>query len=232
MAWKQLVQPNLEIIETAGLCLQFARRVFGAPKVEDSAWEAWERAKHKHADRNFPAGVSVPLFFDWTGNIKWSDGVWRKARYGHAAVLHTDGKIYSSPLTGRGRAWFATVDDLTRAFGGGMTFVGWTEDISNVRVVEYKEANTMNREAVKWIFMLGRNTEPDKNEYDYWTGKKPEELANAIYHSEWNHNFRKGALDYPKVVKENEELKKKTEGEATQRLTALSKALRDVIDVK
>lgn len=128
---RQLVNPNINITEKAGWCLSYARRVFGAPAVEPSAWDGWTRAKYRHEDRNFPAGVAVPVWFDWTGDV----GAGRQ-RYGHVAVRTADGKIWSSPLTGTGRSWFTTVDDLTRAFGGGMRYVGWSEDISGVRVIE------------------------------------------------------------------------------------------------
>ncbi|MFC8008922.1 hypothetical protein [Streptomyces cinereoruber] len=131
---KQLVNPNLQIYEEAGLCLQFARRVFHAPAVEGTAWEGWQNTKYKHSDRNFPQDVAVPVWFDWTGDI----GSGRR-RYGHAAVRHSDGKIYSSPLTGYGRAWFNSVDDLAREFGGGMKYVGWSKDISGVKVVEEED---------------------------------------------------------------------------------------------
>lgn len=136
---KQLIDPDVEISETAGMCLQYARRVFGLPAVEDSAWEAWVNTRYKHKDKEFPQGIAVPVWFDWTGNIKWSDGVWRTQRYGHAAVRTADGKIWSSPLSGKGRAWFASVDDLSRAFGNGMKYVGWSEDISNVRIMEGRD---------------------------------------------------------------------------------------------
>ncbi|WP_153008333.1 hypothetical protein [Rhodococcus pyridinivorans] len=136
MAWKQLVQPNVAINETAGLCLQYAKRAFNNFTSGTNAWDAWEAAQYKHRDRNFPEGVAVPVWFDWTGTVKWTDGIWRTQRYGHAAVRMPDGKIWSSPLTGHGRAWFASVDDLARAFGGGMTYVGWSEDISGTRVTK------------------------------------------------------------------------------------------------
>ncbi|WP_407107230.1 hypothetical protein [Rhodococcus aetherivorans] len=131
MAYKQLVQPNIAINENAGWCLQYARRVFGLPAVEPTAWVAWTNTQYKHQDRNFPSGVAVPVWFDWVGDV--GSG---RFRYGHVAVRTADGKIWSSPLSGNGRAWFASVDDLTRAFGNGMTYVGWSEDISGTRVIK------------------------------------------------------------------------------------------------
>ncbi len=144
MSYKQLAEPNVDITEKAGLCLQFSRRGFGATKIEDTAYDAFQNTQFKHFDRNFPEGVSFPVWFEWWGSIKWSDGVTRTQRYDHVAIRHKDGKIYSSPLTGVGRSVFNSVDELARAFGAGMKFYAWTEDISNVRVIEEEEMRKFN----------------------------------------------------------------------------------------
>lgn len=100
------------------------------------------------------------------------------------------------------------------------------------------KGGAMDSEDVKFIYLLGRNSEPNQDEYNYWKGQKPSDLAAAIYFSAENHNFRKGAMEYPKIVRENEDLKKKLasaplgEGEAAKRLNALSKAVKDIIEVK
>lgn len=133
MEYKQLIQANVSLYEKAGLCLSYARRVFGRPAVEPTAWDAWQRCRYKHTDRNFPKGVSFPVWFDHWGDY---GGGW--LQYGHVAVVHTDGRVYSSPLTGYGHVWFASVDDLVRAFeaaGANMKYVGWSEDISGGRVI-------------------------------------------------------------------------------------------------
>lgn len=132
----QLITPNLEISEKAGMCLSYARRAFGAPVVEKTAWQGWENAKGRHADRNFPAGAAVPVWFDWWGQLP---GDQQKYQYGHVAVRAADGRIWSSPLSGTGRAWFNSVDDLVRAFGGGMRYVGWSRDISGKEVIDLEE---------------------------------------------------------------------------------------------
>jgi hypothetical protein len=152
---KQLITPDLTVIETTGWCLQYARRVFGAPAVESSAWEAWTNTKFKHEDRNFPQRVAFPVWFDWTGDV--GNG---KYRYGHVAVRTADGRIWSSPLSGRGSAWFMTVDDLTRSFGGGMKYVGWSEDISNVKVIETGD----NMSEVEEILQSALNSERNTNQ--------------------------------------------------------------------
>lgn len=168
MSYKQLIDPNLNLSEEAGLCLQFSRRTFGAPKVEDTAYEAFGRTKYQHFDRNFPDGVSIPVWFEWWGNIKWSDGITRYARYDHVAVRAANGIIYSSPLSGRGQARFNSVDELTKAFGAGMKYYAWTEDISNVRVVEpeSEKKEMVTDKGVNYLFksLLGREADPKQRE--------------------------------------------------------------------
>lgn len=166
---KQLVQPNIEIVEEAGYCLQYARRVFGAPAVEETAHVAWNNAKHKHHDRNFPQGVSFPVWFDWTGDIGYG-----RHKYDHVAVYHTDGKVWSSPLTGRGRAWFESVDDLVRAFGGGMKYKGWSEDISGVKVIGEDDIMDARMTDNVWLGLFGEHIPKDKQ--NYWVGKKMDDM--------------------------------------------------------
>lgn len=131
---RQLVHPNFNVTEISGWCLRFSDKVFGLQAAYPTAWSAWTATKFKHENRDFPGGVAVPVWFDWVGDV----GSGRQ-RYGHVAVRASDGKIWSSPLSGTGRAWFASVDDLTRAFGNGMRYVGWSEDISNVKVIELED---------------------------------------------------------------------------------------------
>lgn len=191
MNYRQIAQPNLNITEQAGWCLSFARRVFGAPAVEATAWEAWENTTHKHRDRNFPQGVSVPVWFDWWGDV--GEGY---KRYGHAAVLHTDGKVWSSPLSGTARAWFASIDDLIRAFGGGMVYVGWSEDISGVRVIEQEDIMDARMTDNVWLGLYGEHVpEAKKNQ---WVGKKMDDMITAERASaKWKARNRaaKGLMD-------------------------------------
>lgn len=139
MNYIQVKTPNLTISEKAGLCLQFAENSFNVPNLYDNAWEAWLATQYKHLDRNFPVGVAVPVWFDWSGNVMWSDKIVRFGQYGHAAVRAADGKIHSAPGEGVGSQTFNSIDELTSYFGGGMTYVGWSEDIAGVRVIKEKE---------------------------------------------------------------------------------------------
>lgn len=174
MAWHQLVTPNTDIAEKAGMCLSYSRRAFGAPAVEPTAWDAWTKAKYRHEDRVFPEGVAHPVWFYWKNKLP-GDTVAQE--YGHVAVRKADGKIWSSPLSGVGRAWFNSVDDLVRAFGGGMRYVGWSEDISKVRVIEesgMSEWGSNSVEAQKEIHRLFvhyigyQPTQADLDNFEKW----------------------------------------------------------------
>lgn len=136
MNYIQIKQPNLNISEKAGLCLQYTENSFGVPNLYDNAWQAWRATQYKHLDRNFPENVSVPVWFDWSSNVLWDDGIVRYGRYGHVAYRTPDGKIHSSPGQGFGSKTFNDVDELIWYFVGGMTYVGWSEDIADVKVIE------------------------------------------------------------------------------------------------
>lgn len=134
---QQLVQPNLSVVGKSGWCLDYARRVFGAGVVEATAWQGWENAKYKHTD-GLP-NVSVPVWFDY-----WQDGI----RYGHVAVYVPGQGVYSSPWqTTYGHAVLSSVQEVERIYG--VKYVGWSEDISNVRVA------------------IGEEMIPDQDNY-YW----------------------------------------------------------------
>lgn len=197
--YRQIVQPNVNINEVAGWCLSYARRVFGAPAVESSAWEGWTHAKFKHENRDFPSGMSVPVWFDWTGDV--GNG---RHRYGHVAVKAADGKIWSSPLSGTGRAWFATVDDLTRAFGGGMRYVGWTEDISTVKVIEQggEEMEPTSYEVARIYAQKILFRDMDRSEWEkFHHGKSRNQLFDEFTNSdEWTGKWQIINIAYPQTV--------------------------------
>ena len=159
---EQLIQPNYNQSVKAGLCHKYSRLVFGVGPLYDPSWQNWQNLKYKHEDRNFP-DASVLVWFDWWGKLP-GDTV--KKQYGHTAVRDKSGKVYSSPLSGVGHAWFNSVDDLVKAFGNGMKYVGWSEDINNVRVVKPK-GDTMNPEIDKlWKSLDKANKRIDETNAD------------------------------------------------------------------
>lgn len=180
--YTQLVPPNLTIIGRLGYCLEYARKVFGAPAVEPTAWAGWEATQYKHEDSNLPTDVSVPLWFRYPAN---------GTAPGHVAVNVPGIGIYSSPYnTPTGHAVLTSIPDIERKYG--VSYVGWSEDISNVRVV--KEGDTMTptqrqtqaEDIVTELYLKSTGNYPTPDQASYWvprvrddpTGAK--QLGNAL----------------------------------------------------
>ena len=152
-----------------GYCLAYVQTAFGAGWAGATAWESWSSAKGKHADRNFPIGVYVPIWFSHTGTY---GGV--RKNWGHVAILRIDPngsvKIWSSPLSNKPYAdVFTGISQVERAFGA--SFVGWTEFVGPTRVLEYVNNNITRAELDKlYREILERN--PDAGAYTHYVGKR------------------------------------------------------------
>lgn len=135
MAYQQLVTPNLSpvIIQKGRVltdwfewCLAYVQSAYNSGWAGDTAWDAWSNhLTFKHQDRNIPAGVYVPIWFSGYGGD------------GHAAI-YKDNVIYSSPLSHKAmRDVILTIEDMERKYG--VTFVGWSEDLGGIKVIEEGE---------------------------------------------------------------------------------------------
>jgi len=217
MEYAQIKSPNLGISEDAGWCLRFTERSFGVPLVYPSAWEAWEATEFKHLDRDFP-NAAVPVWFDWTGDV--GSG---KQRYGHVAYRSPDGVIHSAPGVGQGSITFNSVDELTQYFGNGMTYVGWSEDIAGVKVIEGEEMEYFDsEEQLAWTAREIYGVEPQK---DWLTNT----LASKQSYKTITERMKRYAVDagisYP-AYKESHPM---TEDDSQKRLKALQDALNDIL---
>jgi len=126
MTFTQLVIPNPDIDCQPGWCLQYVRQAFGAPIVEPTATAGWANAQFKHEDRNFPENCFVPVWFSLTTEPA-----------GHVALMCPDGSVYSTSDDSTVPHHHPSLDDLIAYYWRNpLTYLGWTEDISNVRVVE------------------------------------------------------------------------------------------------
>lgn len=132
MVYKQLATPNLDpyvynngklLTSWAGWCLATVQTAFNSSRTSPTAWSEWLNVvKYKHQDRNLPSGVYVPIWFSGAGGD------------GHVA-FYKDGTVWTSPRTAK--PYFDTynsIDAVAKAYG--VTYVGWSEDIGNKRVVE------------------------------------------------------------------------------------------------
>ena len=133
MAWQQLIEPNLSTQGKVGFCLAFARNMFGVSVKYPNAWKAWEGTTYKHANYDFPP-VAVLIWFRHPAN---------GTTPGHVAVRMPDGKIYSSPYrVGTTHAVLGSIEEVEKKYSS--KYVGWSEDINNIRVAQFKE-DTMDK---------------------------------------------------------------------------------------
>ena len=126
----QLIVPDLSIIGNPDYCLSYVQSAYNVPATDPhqaDAWQAWEATQFKHTDLP-PTDISVPVWFSWTGTI---NGV--AQNWGHVAVSTPQG-IYTNPLSGSGHEVFPSVQALATAYG--VQYVGWSEDIETLRVVQ------------------------------------------------------------------------------------------------
>lgn len=146
MAWKQILQPNLDdpsnplyiwqggsiLTDWYGWCLAVTAGSFGAQGSSYSAKTAWQACGTKHRDYNIPEGLWVPL---------WYEG----GEYGHVVEGYRQGNnltIYSSPYTHKATfdifngEIYSILDYVGRVYGVG-GFSGWSETLLDSRVVEY-----------------------------------------------------------------------------------------------
>lgn len=133
--WNQLVTPNPNIWCRPGWCLEYVRSAFGLPIVEPSATKGWEKAEYKHEDYDFP-DAWVPLWFSIDTIPE-----------GHVVLRAPDGKIYSTSTNANSAYVHPNLEHLIWFYGPRvepeyqltLRYLGWTEDISNVRVVEWED---------------------------------------------------------------------------------------------
>jgi len=192
MAYRQLVSPDLTPTITQpdigvlpdwyAWCLAYVQFSFGVGWAGKTAWDTWtNRLTRKHADRNLPSGVYVPIFFSGYGGL------------GHAAI-YKDGQVWSSPWTHKKTCdVMLSIAEVERIYH--VSYVGWSEDLAGRQLVEaapdgpaYAVTTTYNparhlqlvRTASKWDCnrqdFEDRRSNPISTEpegYDFW--------AQAVY---------------------------------------------------
>lgn len=125
-AYKQLRKPNVKI-KTIGIgwCLWWVQEAFSASHLYPTAIAEWEKNTYNHTGTP-PKGLWVPVFFRMRG-----------VPAGHVAIWAPDGSIYStsSPYS-LVPVHHKNLADLNRYYGGKLTYLGWSEDIGGVRVVQ------------------------------------------------------------------------------------------------
>lgn len=109
--------------------MQYVRETFGiTPGVYPTATSGWDNAEHKHTDFDFP-DAWVPLWFSMEG-----------VPAGHVVLRSPDGQIYSTTNKDQYTPRIhPSLDDLMGVYaraGLSLTYLGWSEDIETVSVME------------------------------------------------------------------------------------------------
>lgn len=147
----QIVQPNLSASGRIAWCLEYAGpKVFGTTYIPNpnSAWQAWQETKNKHQDANLPQDVAVPMWYSYSADL---DGKGVK-NWGHVTVNVPGQGIYSSPWqAGTTHAVLPSIAEVERIYGA--KYVGWSEDILNINVVE---GNDMTKEQAQELSLYLR----------------------------------------------------------------------------
>jgi hypothetical protein len=117
--YTQLKPANLNVVGIPGECLVYVREVFGVSAKYPTATSGWENASYKHIGEQPPTDVDVPVWFSW--NVD-----------GHVGVSVPGEGVYSA--LERGVEVKASVAVLATAIGG--TYLGWSEDVDGVRIVQ------------------------------------------------------------------------------------------------
>lgn len=125
---KQIRPFNPNVPCTPGYCLTYVQDGFGVPPKVPYALADWEKNTYNHADKNFP-DVPTPIWFTGTsGTLK---------EYGHVAVRLADSSVWScSHPTNHTAMHFQSIDALNEYYSGQLIYLGWSEDVEEVKVME------------------------------------------------------------------------------------------------
>lgn len=156
MTWKQKVTPNVNVPGYSGGCLAYVDDGVNPPKRQPTAQVSWQYAvdtKVAHPGEEPPTGVWVPVYYSI------NNGPW--AGYGHVAWFYSDGKntvIYDSEFGCDNRTGpYSGGGDLFNYMGWQMSYLGWSEMVDGLRIVENVADNNS-----------GSNPQPQKGEIEMY----------------------------------------------------------------
>ena len=164
MAWKQLVQPNINISARAGMCLQYADNAINAKDRTATAQIAHNTAKAKRwvrANQDYPRNVWFVMF--------WSIDNGDYQGQGHVALAFVDGngvmQIHDSEVHRGARQPYTTLSEVSNWFGSvgtRLTYLGWSIGVDGVKLIEETKEKTKAKKGE--IMILFR----DKDGKVYW----------------------------------------------------------------
>lgn len=167
MAWKQLVQPNINISARAGMCLAYVDDAINATQRTYTAQIAHDTAKQKgwvRANQSYPRNVWFVMF--WSINNGEYQGL------GHVALAYVgnDGvlQIHDSEVHRGARQPYTTLSEVSNWFGSvgtRLTYLGWSIGVDGVKLIEETKEKQEKAKAKKGeIMILFR----DKDGKVYW----------------------------------------------------------------
>lgn len=138
MAWKQKVSPNVNVPGYSGGCLAYVDDGVNPPNRQPTAQMSWELAVRTgvaHKGEEPPLNVWVPVYYTI------ENGQW--AGYGHVAWFYSNGKdtlIYDSEFgCGNRTGPYSGGQELFNYMGWQMSYLGWSEAVDGLRIVENVE---------------------------------------------------------------------------------------------
>lgn len=150
----QLIIPNPNINCSPGMCLEYVRKTFSLAAKFPSATAGWNASNYQHADRDFPEGIWLPLWFSLSDNPD-----------GHVVLRQPDGSIWSaSSPTAATPVHHDSIEDLQNYYNGRLQYLGWTEDIEDVLVVEQAAGLTASKR--EWSYETFSITTPGDTSVD------------------------------------------------------------------
>lgn len=165
---EQVITPNPNIPCTPGYCLQYVRQTFGAPAVYATALDDWNANPTKHEDQDWPA-LWFPIWFTVANEPA-----------GHVALHAPDHSIYSSSSpTSTTPVHHANLAAMQFYWNNGkmLTYLGWTEDIENVKVIGETMLNT---DQIKLYITAALHRDATPEDIAAWNGQNPDKLMNEI----------------------------------------------------
>lgn len=178
--WRQVTAPIMSTVDLPGMCARFQWKSFGSRNGWGfgSATAAWNGQAKKHPGEWPPSGVSVPIWLSWA-----------KDPNGHAAISLADGRVLTSPVRGTsvGQEIYPSIQAMMNAFGGGMTYLGWGEQMDGTVVVERvnetekiapKSGQEEQENDMNYIYILGKSGVRKGGLYAVFNGREAVFLGN------------------------------------------------------
>ena len=167
MAWKQLVQPNINTGARAGMCLAYVDDAINATQRTYTAQIAYNTAKQKgwvRANQNYPRNVWFVIF--WSIDNGYYQG------QGHVALAFVDCQgnmqIHDSEVHRGARQPYTTLSEVANWFGSvgtRLTYLGWSIGVDGAKLIEETKEKQEKAKAKKGeIMILFR----DKDGKVYW----------------------------------------------------------------